>query len=102
LTMLKSAVLWNHNADPNTGYGMNNTGYHSQEYFDLIEGLHVAIDVEEQRRMYSEVNDIILRDNFISFIAPKPPRVAAANHVQGLKWWAATDAFHLYEAYLDA
>src|SRR5690606_17620192 len=77
LTMFTStSVLWSteRHAD---GFGINNTGYYSDAYKGTIDALLMESNPDEQRRLYSQLNDIVLEDNWITFVGPKPPRIVA-------------------------
>jgi ABC-type transport system substrate-binding protein len=109
VTMVNSTgVLWEHR--PTEGLtrsdgapiANNNTGYWSQEWFDVIEEINLTVDEEKLRDLYQTMNDIILEDSWIAFLASIAERYGAHQNVQGIVPKAALPGMELKSAWLDA
>jgi peptide/nickel transport system substrate-binding protein len=103
-THFKSAnVLWDWAKDEATGYGKNNTGYYSDRYNEVLTTLEQTGDPEVARGLYSQLNDVILEDNFISWIAAKPARTVMQNEVMGEpKFQPGLGAEHYFDVWREA
>jgi ABC-type transport system substrate-binding protein len=109
ITMVNYAgVLWEHrpNGDlkrsDGTPIANNNTGYYSQEWFDVIEEINKTVDEEKLRDLYQTMNDIILEDSWIAFLGAIPERYGAHENVQGIIPKPALPGMDLTSAWLDA
>jgi ABC-type transport system substrate-binding protein len=94
ITMFTStSVLWDHNGD-------NNTAFYSDAYKEVIDGIVVESDSERLKQLYSELNDILIDESFIGMLAPRPPRVALQNNLNGVVQMQAHEGFAYKNAWL--
>jgi ABC-type transport system substrate-binding protein len=108
ITMVNYAgVLWEHRPSDlkrsdGTPIANNNTGYYSQEWFDVIEEINKTVDEETLRDLYQTMNDVILEDSWIAFLGAIPERYGAHENVQGIVPKPALPGMDLTSAWLDA
>jgi peptide/nickel transport system substrate-binding protein len=76
--------------------GDNNTAYWSQEWTDIVNEINLENDPETLKDLYQTMNDILLEDSWIAFLAPRPSRVGVAKEVLGVYDKPADDGF-LYD-----
>jgi peptide/nickel transport system substrate-binding protein len=88
-------VTWAHRG------GINNTGFHTDEYERLIDELTVAFDPELQQDYYSQINDLILEEAFVNPFANRPPRLFLQENVQDVRQ-NTIEYWRYDEAWLDA
>ena len=98
-TFTSTSVLWGTTRHKD-GFGINNTGYYSDQYKNTIDALILESDPAKQKSLYSRLNDIVLEDCWIAFLGPKPPRIAAQKNVKNIQQWPATEGFHYMDTWL--
>jgi ABC-type transport system substrate-binding protein len=94
ITHFVLSVTWEHTK------GDNNTAYYSDQYRDLINQLQVVFDEEEQKRLYTELNALMLEDSWVAILAPRPPRIAAQENVMNVFAMPAREGFETGVAWL--
>ncbi len=68
---------------------LNNSGYTSDTYVQLISDAAQEQDLAKQRALYSQMNDLLLDESFVGFVAPTTSSSYIANaHVKGIAWTA--------------
>jgi peptide/nickel transport system substrate-binding protein len=68
---------------------LNNSAFTSDAYVQLINDAATEQDVAKQRALYSQMNDLLLDESFVAFVAPSTASsYIASNHVQGIAWTA--------------
>jgi peptide/nickel transport system substrate-binding protein len=83
-----------------SGDGNNNVGFNNARWRELTDQLVVETDPAKQKRLYGEVNDIMLEEVNQAFTAPLAPRLVMNKKVKGITW-RAHDAFVFENAWLD-
>jgi peptide/nickel transport system substrate-binding protein len=75
----------------------NNEGFKSDAYSQLIDAASVEPDLSKRKQLYGQLNDLLLDESFVMFIAPQPPTLLARAQVQGVEhtlhqgfWYANT------------
>ncbi len=75
----------------------NNEGFKSDTYAQLIASASVEPDPDQRKQIYSKLNDLLLDESFVMFMAPQPPALLARAQVQGIEhtlhqgfWYAST------------
>jgi peptide/nickel transport system substrate-binding protein len=75
----------------------NNEGFKSDAYSQLIDAASVEPDLGKRKQLYAQLNDLLLDECFVMFIAPQPPTLLARARVQGVEhtlhqgfWYANT------------
>jgi peptide/nickel transport system substrate-binding protein len=84
-----------------SGDGKNNVGFKHDRWSELTDLLIVETDVNKQKTLYSEVNDIFLDEVPQSFTATRAPLIVAHKKVKGIDW-RPHDSFDFYNTWLDA
>ncbi len=67
---------------------LNNSGFKSDEYVSLITTGATETDPAKLKAAYSELNDLVLDQNFVWLITVSPPLMLAKSNVQGIQWTA--------------
>jgi peptide/nickel transport system substrate-binding protein len=67
---------------------LNNSGFKSDEYVSLITTGATETDPAKLKAAYSELNDLVLDQNFVFLITVSPPLMLAKSNVQGIQWTA--------------
>lgn len=68
---------------------LNNSGFSSDKYVQLISDAAKELDVAKQRAIYSQMNDLLLDESFVAFVAPTTSSsYIATPDVQGIAWTA--------------
>jgi peptide/nickel transport system substrate-binding protein len=80
----------------------NNTGYYSEEYAQVVIDLNKATDPEEQKELYSVLNDVMLSDTWIAILATRPPLVGVQNRVQGVVNFPVREGFDVRDAWIES
>ena len=91
--MFTSGPVW--------GPTMNNTGFEDAHYTDLVNQSGLAVDPAQQKQIYSQLNDVLLDQTFVTPLAPNPPRETFRSAVKGLGY-SAHEGFVYTSAYLDS
>jgi peptide/nickel transport system substrate-binding protein len=81
--------------------GVNNTGYFSEEWKAVIDEFNVTTDPVRQEELSHRMNDILLDGTWITFVAPRPPKVLLQNNVRGVYNYFAREGFEYADAWLD-
>jgi peptide/nickel transport system substrate-binding protein len=68
---------------------LNNSGFSSDKYVQLMNDAAKELDVTKQRALYSQMNDLLLDESFVAFVAPSTSSsYIASSHVKGIGWTA--------------
>src|SRR5262249_55829496 len=68
---------------------LNNSGYSSEQYVQLINDAAKELDVAKQRALYSQMNDLLLDEAFVAFVAPTTSSsYIASTRVRNIAWTA--------------
>ncbi|MBV8087209.1 MAG: ABC transporter substrate-binding protein [Chloroflexi bacterium] len=68
---------------------LNNSGYTSDKYVQLINDAATTTDLNQQKALYSQMNDLLLDESFVAFVAPTTgSSYIATQKVQGISWTA--------------
>ncbi|MBV9326852.1 MAG: ABC transporter substrate-binding protein [Chloroflexi bacterium] len=68
---------------------LNNSGFTSDTYVQLMNDAAKETDVAKQRALYSQMNDLLLDESFVAFVAPTTSSsYIARSNVQGIAWTA--------------
>ena len=68
---------------------LNNSGYKSDQYVQLITDGATETDPDKLKTAYSqELNDLVLDQDFVFLITVSPPLLLAKSNVQGIQWTA--------------
>jgi peptide/nickel transport system substrate-binding protein len=59
---------------PVWGPTQNNTGFCSDQYTMLANQADLEVDPAKQKQIYSQLNDLLLDQTFVTTLAPNPPR----------------------------
>ena len=59
---------------PVWGPTQNNTGFRNDQYTALVNQAGVETDPTKQKQIYSQLNDLLLDQTFVTPLAPNPPR----------------------------
>jgi ABC-type transport system substrate-binding protein len=95
VTMLNlGQALWSTN-------GVNNTGYQSEAWKAVVDEFNLTSDPARQRELASQVNDILLEDTWITFVAPRPPKQVLKNRVQGVYNYFVREGFEYADAWVE-
>jgi peptide/nickel transport system substrate-binding protein len=77
---------------------LNNSGYTNDKYVQLITQAATEPDAAKQKALYSQMNDLLLDESFVGFVAPSTASsYIASSKVNGIAWTA-----HESPWYLDA
>ncbi|HEY3063833.1 MAG TPA: ABC transporter substrate-binding protein [Chloroflexota bacterium] len=82
--------------DPNS----NNSLFKNDRYSELIASASSEPDAAKRKPMYSELNDIMLDESFIMWLAASPPTLVTRPNVQGIEP-SAHDGFYYHNAWID-
>lgn len=64
----------------------NLSGFESEEYGQLLQDAEQAIDESEQKDIYRQINELILRENWILSVAPMITPWASTNEVTNVEF----------------
>jgi peptide/nickel transport system substrate-binding protein len=68
---------------------LNNSGYTSDTYVQLLNDAAKETDLAKQRALYSQMNDLLLDESFVAFVAPTTSSsYIARSNIQGISWTA--------------
>jgi peptide/nickel transport system substrate-binding protein len=68
---------------------LNNSGYTSDTYVQLMNDAAKETDLSKQRALYSQMNDLLLDESFVSFVAPSTgSSYIASTRVKNIAWTA--------------
>jgi peptide/nickel transport system substrate-binding protein len=68
---------------------LNNSGYTSDTYVQLMTDAAKESDPTKQRALYSQMNDLLLDESFVGFVAPTTSSsYIASTNVKGITWTA--------------
>ncbi|HEY1291917.1 MAG TPA: ABC transporter substrate-binding protein [Chloroflexota bacterium] len=67
---------------------LNNSAYKSDKYVSLITTGATETDPAKLKAAYSQLNDLVLDENFVFLITVSPPLMLAKSNVQGIQWTA--------------
>jgi peptide/nickel transport system substrate-binding protein len=68
---------------------LNNSGFTSDTYVQLMNEAAQELDVAKQRAFYSQMNDLLLDESFVAFVAPSTAAsYIASARVKGIGWTA--------------
>ena len=67
---------------------MNNTGFRDDRYTALVNQAGLEVDPAKQKQIYSQLNDMLLEQSFVTPLAPNPPRETFRATVKGLTYSA--------------
>ncbi|HEY2596626.1 MAG TPA: ABC transporter substrate-binding protein, partial [Chloroflexota bacterium] len=68
---------------------LNNSGFTSDRYVQLINDASTETDLAKQRALYSQMNDLLLDESFVAFVAPTTSSsYVASARVKGIAWTA--------------
>jgi peptide/nickel transport system substrate-binding protein len=68
---------------------LNNSGFTSDTYVQLMNDAAQATDVAKQQALYSQMNDLLLDESFVAFVArTTSSSYIARSNVQGVAWTA--------------
>jgi peptide/nickel transport system substrate-binding protein len=67
---------------------LNNSAFKSDEYVQLITTGATETDPEKLKTAYSQLNDLVLDQNFVFLVTVSPPLLLAKANVRGLQWTA--------------
>ena len=67
---------------------LNNSAFKSDQYVSLITAGATETDPAKLKATYSELNDLVLDENFVFLITVSPPLLLAKSNVQGIQWTA--------------
>ena len=67
---------------------LNNSGYKSDQYVQLITDGATETDPAKLKDTYSQMNDLLLDEAFVFLITISPPNYLAAANVMGVQWTA--------------
>jgi peptide/nickel transport system substrate-binding protein len=83
-----------------TDAAVNQQGFASDRYAQLVTASTTESDVSRQRQIFSQINDLVLDESFFIPLAPSPPRVT----LHGVQGVAALlhEAFSYTDAWLSA
>jgi len=82
--------------DPNS----NNSLFKNDRYSELIASASSEPDAAKRKIMYSELNDIILDESFIMWLAASPPTLVTRPNVHGIEP-SAHDGFYYHNAWIE-
>jgi peptide/nickel transport system substrate-binding protein len=82
--------------DPNS----NNSLFKNDRYSELIASASSEPDAAKRKVMYSELNDIILDESFIMWLAASPPTLVTRPNVHGIEP-SAHDGFYYHNAWIE-
>ena len=83
-------------------YGDNNTGYYNPAWSDLVAAINSEGDQGRLEDLYSQMNDFLLDDSWIGFLATRPPRIALQGNIRGVTHWPARDGFRYLDAWIES
>jgi peptide/nickel transport system substrate-binding protein len=64
---------------------LNNEGFQSDAYTNLVNTLAVAVDPAEQKKLYDDLNDTLLDECFFDVVCTSPSRIITRNNIQGIE-----------------
>jgi peptide/nickel transport system substrate-binding protein len=67
---------------------LNNSAFKSDQYVQLITAGATETDPAKLKDTYSQLNDLVLDQDFVFLISISPPTLLASQKVQGIKWTA--------------
>ena len=68
---------------------LNNSGFTSDTYVQLMNSAAQETDVSKQRALDSQMNDLLLDESFVAFVAPTTgSSYIARPNVQNIAWTA--------------
>jgi len=67
---------------------LNNSAYKSDQYVQLITTGATETDPAKLKMAYSQLNDLILDEDFVFLVTVSPPLMLAKANVQGIQWTA--------------
>jgi peptide/nickel transport system substrate-binding protein len=68
---------------------LNNSGFTSDKYVQLLNDAAKESDLAKQRALYSQMNDLLLDESFVAFVAPTTSSsYIASTRVKGIAWTA--------------
>jgi peptide/nickel transport system substrate-binding protein len=73
---------------PVWGPTMNNTGFRNDTYTMLVNQAGLEVDPTRQKQIYSQLNDMLLDQTFVTPLAPNPPRETFRSSVKGVTYSA--------------
>jgi peptide/nickel transport system substrate-binding protein len=88
-----------------TGRGLdpksNNSGFSSDRYTQLVGSANTETDPAKRKQLYSMLNDILLDESFVMFVAKAPPSILTSARVHGIGHTLHA-SFTYTDAWLDA
>jgi peptide/nickel transport system substrate-binding protein len=73
---------------PVWGPQQNNTGFRSDQYAALVTQAGSEVDPAKQKQIYSQLNDLLLDQTFVTTLAPNPPRETFRAEVKNISYSA--------------
>jgi peptide/nickel transport system substrate-binding protein len=67
---------------------LNNSAYKSDTYVSLITAGATETDPAKLKATYSQLNDLVLDEDFVFLVTISPPLLLAKSNVQGIQWTA--------------
>jgi peptide/nickel transport system substrate-binding protein len=67
---------------------LNNSAYKSDKYVSLISTGATETDPAKLKAAYSQLNDLVLDEDFVFLVTVSPPLMLAKSNVQGIQWTA--------------
>ena len=82
--------------DPNS----NNSLFKNDRYSELIASASSEPDAAKRKTMYAELNDIMLDESFILWLAASPPTLVTRPNIHGIEP-SAHDGFYYHNAWIE-
>src|SRR5262249_43538446 len=65
---------------------LNNSAYKSDKYVSLITAGATETDPSQLKAVYSQLNDLVLDEDFVFLVTVSPPLMLAKANVKGIQW----------------